>query len=122
MPYYDFRCTDCHRPNRFFYTFQAYTTAEPICTHCGSAKLTRRIGRIAVATSDDSRMDKMLDTSMMAALDAEDPRALGKFMRQMSAETGEELGDEFGEVVDRLEKGQAPEEIEKVMPEIGNIE
>jgi Flp pilus assembly protein TadB len=39
-------------------------------------------------------------------------------MRQMSSEMGEDLGDEFHEVVDRLEKGQAPEEIEKAIPNL----
>jgi len=36
----------------------------------------------------------------------------------MSQEMGEDLGEEFGEVVDRLERGQSPEEIEKAMPEL----
>jgi len=29
---------------------------------------------------------------------------------------GEDLGPEFGEMVDRLEAGESPEEIEKTMP------
>jgi hypothetical protein len=33
---------------------------------------------------------------------------------------GEDLGEEFGEVVDRLEKGQSPEEIEEAMPELAD--
>ena len=31
---------------------------------------------------------------------------------------GEDLGDEFGEVVERLEKGQKPEDIERAMPDL----
>jgi len=37
----------------------------------------------------------------------------------MSREMGEEMGPEFDEVVDRLEGGQSPEEIEKDLPELG---
>ena len=48
-----------------------------------------------------------------------DPRAQPIYA-QMSAETGEDLGEEFGEVVDRLEKGQSPEEIEKAMPDLAD--
>ena len=43
---------------------------------------------------------------------------MGRLMRKMSSEMGEDLGPEFDEVVDRLEKGQSPEEIESSMPDI----
>ena len=36
----------------------------------------------------------------------------------MSQELGEDLGDELNEVVERLEAGESPEEIEKSMPEL----
>jgi len=50
----------------------------------------------------------------ITSLDAleHDPQALGKMMRQMGNEMGEDLPTEFNEVVDRLEAGQSPEEIE----------
>jgi hypothetical protein len=57
--------------------------------------------------------------SMLAGLDEEDPRSLGKFMRNMSSEMGEDLGDEFDEVVGRLESGESPESIEESMPDLG---
>lgn len=102
------------------YSFSEYEEATPTCMHCGSAKLRRRIGRVAVAKSEDARMDSLMDESALAGLDEEDPQALGRFMRKMSREMGEDLGDEFGEVVDRLEKGQSPEEIEESMPELAD--
>ncbi len=37
----------------------------------------------------------------------------------MSREIGEDLGPEFDEVVDRLEAGESPEEIEAAMPDLG---
>ncbi len=49
----------------------------------------------------------------------DDPRALGKMMRKMGSEMGEELPAEFDEVVDRLESGQSPEEIESALPDLG---
>jgi hypothetical protein len=50
--------------------------------------------------------------------DENDPKSLGRWMRKMSAETGEDLGPEFGEVVGRLESGESPDAIEKSMPEL----
>lgn len=120
MPVYVYRCLNCRRTVQQYYSFSEYETATPSCTHCGSTNLQRRIGRVAVAKSEDARMDSMMDESALAGLDEEDPRALGRFMRQMSREMGEDLGEEFGEVVDRLEKGQSPEEIEQSMPDLAD--
>ena len=41
-------------------------------------------------------------------------------MRKMGKEMGEELPPEFDEVVDRLEMGQSPEDIEKDLPDLGS--
>ena len=40
-------------------------------------------------------------------------------MRKMSNEVGEDMGPEFGEVVDRLEAGESPDDIEQTMPDLG---
>ncbi len=106
MPYYEYRCLACRKPVRLFMTFAEYDQTQPACPHCGSNQLKRRISRVAVAKSEDSRMDSLMDDSALAGLDEEDPRALGRFMRKMSNEMGEDMGEEFGEVVDRLEKGR----------------
>jgi hypothetical protein len=37
-------------------------------------------------------------------------------MRQMGSEMGEDLGPEYDDVLDRLESGQSPEEIEAAIP------
>jgi len=50
------------------------------------------------------------------------PRRCGRMMRKMGKEMGEEMPPEFGEVVDRLEKGQSPEDIEKELPDLGEGE
>jgi hypothetical protein len=53
-------------------------------------------------------------------LDENDPRSIARWMRKMSAETGEEMPQEFDEVIDRLESGQSPEQIEDAMPELAD--
>jgi len=50
----------------------------------------------------------------------DDPQAMGRMMRKMGKEMGEELPPEFDEVVDRLEAGQSPEEIESAVPNLGD--
>ena len=63
-------------------------------------------------------MDQLGDLDNLDGIE-EDPRALGKMMRQMKGEVGDDLGPEFDEVVDRLEKGQSPEDIERELPDLG---
>ena len=118
MPNYEYRCQDCKRRFTLFYTYADYGKVPPACPHCQSLNVTRKIGRIRVARSDESRMEKLSDPSSLAGLD-EDPRSLGRMMRSMSKEVGEEMPPEFDEVVDRLEKGQSPEDIEKELPDLG---
>jgi hypothetical protein len=66
-------------------------------------------------------MDDLADDAMLADLDENDPRSLGRWMRKMSREMGEDLGPEFDEIVGRLEAGEDPEEIEKSMPELSDM-
>jgi hypothetical protein len=74
-----------------------------------------------VAKSEESRLEDLADPSALAGLE-DDPKALGKMMRRMGSELGEEMPPEFDEVVDRLEAGQSPEEIEKALPDLANAE
>jgi hypothetical protein len=78
------------------------------------------ISRVAVIRSEESRMDDLADPSMLGDLDENDPKSMARWMRKMSAETGEEMPPEFDEVIDRLESGQSPEEIEDSMPDLGD--
>ncbi len=78
----------------------------------------RLISRVAVVRSEDSHLDDLADPSMLDGLDEDDPKSIARWMRRMSAETGEEMPEEFDEVIDRLESGQSPEEIEQSMPDL----
>ncbi|MBK9050877.1 MAG: zinc ribbon domain-containing protein [Chloroflexi bacterium] len=120
MPFYDYRCQDCGRKVRLFLSYKEFDTVTPACTHCQGQQLKRLINRVSVAKSEDARMDSLMDDPALAGLDEEDPRALGKFMRKMSQEMGEEMPDEFNEVVGRLEKGESPDSIEESMPELAD--
>ncbi len=75
--------------------------------------------KVRIAKSDNSRAASMSDgISGLDGLD-EDPQALGQMMRKMGNEMGEDLPPEFNEVVDRLEAGQSPEDIESALPDLG---
>jgi hypothetical protein len=74
---------------------------------------------VRAVRSEESRLEDMADPANFGDLDENDPRSIARFMRKMGDETGEDLGDEFDEVVDRLEAGESPEDIEGAMPDLG---
>jgi len=119
MPYYDYRCLNCNRRFDIFLTYQEYEKAKAACPHCQSEQVIRRIGRIRVARMDEARLEDLADPAKMAGLE-DDPKAMGRLMRKMSRELGEDMGPEFNELVGRLESGQNPEEIEKSMPQLAD--
>jgi len=118
MPLYEYVCLACKRRFEVTLSFKGYDTYNPICTHCQSDRVRRRIPRIRLACSEESHLEDLADPTMLAGLE-EDPKAMGRMMRKMSREMGEDLGPEFDEVVGRLEAGQSPEDIEKTMPDLG---
>ncbi|MFZ5915803.1 MAG: FmdB family zinc ribbon protein [Chloroflexota bacterium] len=121
MPIYEYRCHDCRRRVSIFWRNFSDLEADspPRCPRCGGTRLTRLISRVAVLRSEEGHLDDLTDPGMLAGLDDQDPRSIARWMRRMSRETGEDLGPEFDQVVDRLEAGESPEDIEAAMPELG---
>jgi putative FmdB family regulatory protein len=119
MPTYDFLCNHCNQRFDVFLSFSEYGKKAVTCAHCGSKDVRRRMTKVRVAKSEESRMESMTDDfSGFEGLE-NDPQAMGRMMRKMGKEMGEEMPPEFDEVVDRLESGQSPEDIEKAIPDLG---
>jgi len=117
MPTYEYRCQTCRRKFNRVISYQDYETVQVSCPHCGSGEVTRAIGRVRVTRGSFGHLADMADPAALDQID-DDPRKLGQMMREMKSEVGAELGGEFDEVVDRLEKGQSPDEIEQAFPDI----
>jgi putative FmdB family regulatory protein len=120
MPEYEFRCLDCKRTVSLFLTIAEYESTVPSCPHCGGANLRRKIGRVRVARSEESRLESLSDPTSWGDVDESDPKSMARMMRRMSQETGEEMGPEFDEAVNRLEAGENPDEVEKSIPGVGD--
>ncbi len=119
MPTYDYICLECRKRFDVFMTYQEYGVKPVDCSHCGSVNIRRRAPRVRIMKGDEARLSQLADPSMLADID-DDPVALGKMMRKMGNELGEELPPQFDEVVDRLESGQSPDEISSAIPDWGD--
>jgi putative FmdB family regulatory protein len=118
VPRYSYKCLNCGRRFAIRMSYEEYGSLEVRCRHCESQDVTRLLGRVRFARSEESRLDNLADPANLDGLE-DDPQALGRMMRQMSSELGEDMGPEFDEVIDRLESGQSPEEIEEALPDMG---
>ena len=120
MPIYEYRCHNCQRRVSIWWrTFSEAETGRAHCPRCGGEDLSRLVSRVRIVRSEESRLEDLADPSSLGDLDENDPRSIARFMRKMSDEVGEDMGSEFEEVVDRLESGESPEDIEKSMPDLG---
>jgi len=119
MPTYEYRCRDCRKRVSIYQTYDEYGSEPVSCPNCGGHDLKRLINRVRIAKSEESRLDDLSDPSAWGDIDENDPKSMAKMMRKMSREMGEDVPPEFDEVVDRLESGQSPEEIEESLPDLG---
>jgi putative FmdB family regulatory protein len=111
MPIYDYRCLDCRRRVSLFYqTFSGAESATPTCTSCGGGNLSRLVTRVALLKSEESRLDDMADPSMFGEIDEGDPRSMARWARKMGDSLGEDMGDDFNEMIDRMEAGELPDD------------
>ncbi len=119
MPIYEYQCSTCNRRvSLLFRSFADASTKAPACPRCGGNELRRLMSRVAVLQSEESRMDSMGDPDSLGGMDENDPKAMAAWMRKMAAESGEDLGPEFDEVMGRLAAGEDPESIEESMPDL----
>ena len=119
MPTYDFICNQCEKRFEVFMTFSEYGKKPVHCVHCESGNVRRRMTKVRIARSEESRMESVAgDFSGFEGIE-DDPKALGQMMRKMGSEMGQDLPPEFDDVVDRLEAGQSPDEIESALPDLG---
>lgn len=119
MPTYEYRCDDTGKHFEISYkTYADFDAALPRSPYTGSPNVTRIIRRVVIARTGSVQLDRIEsgDLHALAELENADPQTLGRVMRHLSGQLNEDLGSEFDEVVERLESGQTPEEIERTMP------
>lgn len=131
MPIYEFYCPDCHTVFSFF-SSRIDTEAAPSCPRCQRQHLGRRPSRFAVlepsrsddAASEDQLFDGLDERKLEGAMDTlmremetdgenDDPRAMGAFVRRFTELTGLSLGERMEDMVQRLEAGEDPDELEQ---------
>lgn len=111
MPIYEYRCNKCKR--RVSLLVRGFSDPpSKACPRCGSGDLSRLISKVAVLKSEESRLEELTDPSALGDVDENDPKSMAQFMRRMGGQMGEDLGPEFDEMVDRMEAGEMPDDVD----------
>lgn len=92
-------------------TFAEASAATPTCSHCGSARVRKLVSMFAAPKSEDARLEDLSDPTAFGDLDENDPKSVARWARKMGSELGEDLGPEYDEMVDAIERGEDPESL-----------
>jgi putative FmdB family regulatory protein len=131
MPIYEFYCQECNTIFNFF-SKTINTTKCPACPKCKAGNLHRKVSVFAVTGKakeknemddfafDESKMEKAMQVLAKEAdsINEDDPRQAAQLMRKLSSMTGLELGPGMSEALDRMEKGEDPDQLESEMGDI----
>ena len=131
MPIYEFYCQECNTIFNFF-SKTINTTKIPSCPKCTNTQLNRQVSIFAVTGKaredvgddnlnfDESKMEKAMQALAKEAdnINEDDPRQAARLMRKLSNMTGLELGPGMSEALNRMEKGEDPDQLEA---ELGDV-
>jgi putative FmdB family regulatory protein len=131
MPIYEYECEKCRRVLNFLVR-NTKEHKRPACPKCGHKKMHRVLSRFASmkggakGQGDESignmntpaGSEQMPDMSMLDGVDENDSRSIGRIMRKLAEESGEQMPPEMGEMCRRLEAGEDPEKIQESMGDL----
>ena len=109
MPIYEYRCRTCGRKVTIL-TLRVSERVDAACEHCGGTKLDRLMSRFSLVRSDDQRLDDLADDASAGDVDESDPKSVARWMRKMGDELGPDAGQDFDELVDDIERGEADDD------------
>jgi putative FmdB family regulatory protein len=105
MPIYEYRCPQCR--GRFTtLVLRLDREAQPHCPRCGNDEVQRLISRFSTVRSEDEHLEALADPAMLSDVDENDPRSIARWARRMRRAMGDELGEDFDELIDELESGE----------------
>ena len=106
MPIYEYICNPCNkRVNLFFRSYDEANRNTAVCPDCENSNLRRLISVSSISSGKNSTSEQKISPN--------NPHLLAQNMRSSMRKSGKDYGNEFNEVVHRLEKGENPNSIER---------
>lgn len=100
MPIYEYECQTCKAISGFL-ILSREQPVTPVCKRCGGRELSRVLSRVNVRLSEETRLERLADPARLGGLDENDPKGMARFMKEMAAASGEDLGaDEIDQMME----------------------
>ncbi|MBI4333959.1 MAG: zinc ribbon domain-containing protein [Chloroflexi bacterium] len=109
MPIYEYVCQKCR--HKFSILVRGPRNGEtPSCPRCQSPETRKVFSTFSVRgrTDRDVYENILEDPQLTRGMLADDPRALAEWNRRMSQGTDEETAPEYEEVLESMDRGEAP--------------
>ncbi len=108
MPIYEYRCADCNRVSSFF-TRSISSALTPLCRHCQSENLNRRMSSFALGKTTQSVHAQSPARGGGSAPDFySDPRNIGRNVEESFARHGLAMPDSVRENISAAREGALP--------------
>lgn len=127
MPVYEFYCKTCNTIFNFF-SGRVNTEKHPHCPRCGRGPLERIISQFGILRGrhqdedilsgfDESKLARAMSVLEKAtgSINPDDPRQAAQIMRKVCDTTGLNLKPAMEQILQRLESGEDPAQIEAQM-------
>ena len=109
MPIYEYHCADCRRDSSVLVrSVRRHDPTAVRCEHCGSARVSRRISKVARLRTVQDVRDEYGDRPEDAY---RDPRQIGRWVEERFESYGMELPEETREMIDAARDGDLPDAV-----------
>lgn len=107
MPIFEFRCGGCGK--RFSALVGVVAKPKPLaCPKCGGTDLTKLVARFSRVRSEDDALESLCDETKYGDIE-NDPKAMRRWVKDMSAAMDEDMGDDFEQALEEDLAGEGEE-------------
>lgn len=107
MPIYEYRCGNCGKVSSFF-TRAINDPLEPVCAHCQSRHMQRRMSSFAMGKTTQSVHERSPATGVPSPDYYSDPRNIGRHVEESFARYGMEMPKSVRDSIDAAREGEVP--------------
>lgn len=112
MPIYEYRCQACAKVSSFFLR-SINSEVEPVCSHCQSKNMERRMSPFAMGKTVGSVHEKFAPGSEHRSPDYYgDPRNIGRGVEDTFTKFGMEMPQTVRDNIDAARSGETPKGLE----------
>jgi len=109
MPIYEYRCADCEQDSSIFVR-SPKTAKPPVCEHCGSLNLGRKVSAVARRRSTADVVNEYGVSN--PNIGTRDPRQVGHWVEERFKQFGVEVPESSRKLIDAARDGVLPPEVD----------